>query len=425
MNANDSFERSVRGWLLADAEHQVPDHLEAVLQRTRTERQRPAWSSLERWLPMDTTLSARAAPALRPVWIVLILGLLLIALVAAVILAGSRSRTLPPFGLAANGEIFYALNGDIYAADPDGTDPRVLVGDREADFAVVASRDGTRIAFARALGGAQFELQIADADGGNVRDITSTPLVGVPLIAWSPDGTRLAVADASTSTLSIVHADGSERHDIDVDLEADQVFWRPNGDELIFRGYPLYAEELVGFHLVRADGTGYREILLLNPANGGDAAVLSPDGNQIMYTQWDGDGYPGGHLYVLDVATGDKRLLEFDGDEESDYFADWSPDGSRIVFNQGTAQQQYFVAVAPAEGGHATRLGPVMPWNAAAIAAFSPDGTKVMARYADGKIWIFDLAGGPGSQLEAGTLLPSWQRLAPDSLNEPCPGGGC
>src|SRR5262245_19750700 len=318
MNANDSFERSVSRWLQADAEHQVPDHLGAVLQRTRMERQRPAWSSLERWLPMDTTFNGRIAPALRPVSIVVIVGLLLVMLVAAVLLAGSRSRVLPPFGLAANGEIFYALDGDIYAADPDGTNPHVLVGHPVADFAVIASRDRTRSAFARALGGAQFELLIADADGSNVRDITPTPLVGVPGIEWSPDGTRLAVTDASTNTLSIIHADGSDRRDIKLELEADRVFWRPEGDELVFRGAPLYAAESVGFHVVRADGTGYREVLLLDPENGDASGVLSPDGNQIMYTQWDGDGYPGGHLYVVNVESGEKRILEFDGDEESD-----------------------------------------------------------------------------------------------------------
>src|SRR5262245_42102659 len=124
MNANDSFERSVSRWLHDDADHQVPDHLQAVLQRIRTERQRPAWSSLERWLPMDTTFSGRIAPTLRPVWIVVMLGLLLIVAVAAVLVAGSRPRVVPPFGLAANGELFYALNGDVYAVGPDGHDPR-------------------------------------------------------------------------------------------------------------------------------------------------------------------------------------------------------------------------------------------------------------------------------------------------------------
>ena len=59
---SDAFDRHVSDWLHADAEHRVPEHLDAVLRRTRTERQRPAWSSLERWLPVQTTLRFTPAP---------------------------------------------------------------------------------------------------------------------------------------------------------------------------------------------------------------------------------------------------------------------------------------------------------------------------------------------------------------------------
>ena len=72
MITNDAFERTVSDWLHADAEHRIPDHLDAVLRLTSAERQRPAWSSLERWLPMDTTFTGRLAPAMRPAWPILI-----------------------------------------------------------------------------------------------------------------------------------------------------------------------------------------------------------------------------------------------------------------------------------------------------------------------------------------------------------------
>ena len=62
MNRSDGFDHIVSDWLHADAEHRVPDHLDAVLRRTRTERQRPAWSSLERWLPVQPTLRLTRGP---------------------------------------------------------------------------------------------------------------------------------------------------------------------------------------------------------------------------------------------------------------------------------------------------------------------------------------------------------------------------
>lgn len=413
MNADDTFERTVSRWLHEAAQQQVPDHLETVLQRTRTERQRSAWSSPGRWLPMDTTFSGRIAPALRPAWILVAVGLLLITLVAAVLLGGSRPRVLPPFGLAANGVMFYADDGDIYVAAPDGNEPRLLDGGPSRDIAVVVSRDGAHIAIARLATGAQVEFLIADADGSDVRSMTPTPLAGLTWADWSPDGTRLAATDANS--LWILHADGVMPQRIDFDMTVDRAFWRPDGNQLVIRGLSLDAgSETAGFYVVGADGTGLREVILLDPENGDPDGALSPDGNQIVYTQWDGDAYPGGHLYVADVRTGDRRLLEFDGAHESDYFARWSPDGSQLVFNQGAAQEEYFVAVAPAKGGHATRLGPVMAWAAAAEVAFSPDGLKVIARYDDGSTWLFDRSGGPGRELEFGTsILPSWQRLAP------------
>ena len=48
-------------WLHEDATFRLPDHLDEVLAVTTVTRQRPAWSSLERWLPVDTT--PRPAPA--------------------------------------------------------------------------------------------------------------------------------------------------------------------------------------------------------------------------------------------------------------------------------------------------------------------------------------------------------------------------
>jgi len=106
MIANDPFERTVSNWLHADAEHRIPDHLDAVLRRTSSERQRPAWSSLERWLPVDTTFPRRFAPSFQRLRPMLLAALLLLTLLAVVLVAGSRPSRLPaPFGPAGNGAI--------------------------------------------------------------------------------------------------------------------------------------------------------------------------------------------------------------------------------------------------------------------------------------------------------------------------------
>src|SRR4051812_16613648 len=125
MNRTDRFDDIVSDWLHVDAEHRVPEHLDAVLRGTRTERQRPAWSSLERWLPVQTTL--RLTPVPRVAWLLVVLGLIL-AIGAAALWVGTRQRLPAPFGPARNGAIVSSHDGDIFAVDPVTHAERLLVG---------------------------------------------------------------------------------------------------------------------------------------------------------------------------------------------------------------------------------------------------------------------------------------------------------
>src|SRR6476659_47316 len=148
--ANDAFERTVTEWLHADAAHRVPDHLDAVLRVTSATSQRPAWSSLERWLPVDTTFRPRLFQTPRPSQ-VLLLGAVILALVAALLLyAGSQQHRLPPpFGPARNGIILSSGNGDIVQVDPAALARRTIVGGPTFDFGPGFSRDGTKLSFLR------------------------------------------------------------------------------------------------------------------------------------------------------------------------------------------------------------------------------------------------------------------------------------
>ena len=62
MSTNDMFGQELSTWLQEEGEHRVPDHLREVLVRTAATRQRPWWSSPERWLPMQTTLRLVPVP---------------------------------------------------------------------------------------------------------------------------------------------------------------------------------------------------------------------------------------------------------------------------------------------------------------------------------------------------------------------------
>ncbi|MEA2547225.1 MAG: hypothetical protein QOI09_2498, partial [Chloroflexota bacterium] len=115
MNSNDTFNRSLSDWLRDDSEHRVPDHLQAVLAQTIATRQRPWWSSLRRWLPVEVTLPGAPltrSGSWRPILVLAALGLLVAALLLLAV--GSRRHLPQPFGPARNGALVIGHDGDLF-----------------------------------------------------------------------------------------------------------------------------------------------------------------------------------------------------------------------------------------------------------------------------------------------------------------------
>ncbi|MCZ7546246.1 MAG: hypothetical protein M5R40_23190 [Anaerolineae bacterium] len=85
---------------------------------------------------------------------------------------------------------------DIYSVLP-GETPRRLIASVRTDWFPRWSPDGARVAFVSGGPDADdFQIYVADADGSNVRQVTTdaAALKGFPV--WSPDGTRLAYVAA-------------------------------------------------------------------------------------------------------------------------------------------------------------------------------------------------------------------------------------
>ena len=151
---------------------------------------------------MQTT--ARLAPQPRLGWLLLIVLALIAVVGVALLTAGQRTRPAPPFGLAANGAVAYAEDGDIYRYDiPTGQRLPLIIGPTY-DFGGTFSRDGTRLTFGRISAGhvddADPPLSILVAGdrrlGHQGADRTGQRQLLVRLVTgWGPDRLQDATAE--------------------------------------------------------------------------------------------------------------------------------------------------------------------------------------------------------------------------------------
>ena len=191
---------------------------------------------------MATSFTGRLAPTMRPAFPLVVLLLLVAMMAAIVVIVGSRQPRLPaPYGPADNGSILYSAHGDILIADPDGTDPRAVIGGPEDDVAPLVSSDGTRFVFFRKEFEGGYTLHAADIDGTDVAVLSQAPLRDPSWAYWSPDGSSVLVVHkiGAIDVVSTLAADGrGSIRQLDIgDIVPDSPMWRPpDGREIVLRG---------------------------------------------------------------------------------------------------------------------------------------------------------------------------------------------
>jgi Tol biopolymer transport system component len=420
MTTNDRLDRVMSSWLHEDADFRMPDHLDEVLQVTRVTRQRPAWSSLERWLPVDTTFRPRLFTVPRPGRLLLVAALVLLVLAIAILAAGSQQRLPPPFGLARNGDLATSRDGDIYLIDRTTQQSRLLsIGDG-FDFSPIFSRDGTKMMFLRSDGPltepAMLTLYVANADGSESRALTP-PTESLDWIDWSPDGTQIAYMAAGI--LWVTDIAGVQPKRLSVAGRVHFPTWLPpNGAEIVYRS----ETSRPGIYAI-APGTGERRRLSTRPAiNAFDyqGIAVSPDGSIVTFTRWSEAGIP--RVYALDTATGTERPFSATAGT-GQLGAIYSPDMKLVAYARIDLKGQFQIVVANGDGsGNERPIGPKKsgPRDNSSVPAswaFTPDGSALLVRYGDdtdGATHLMPLDGSPGTKLGSGGFeFVDMQRLAP------------
>ena len=431
MTTNEQFERGLTAWLHDDAAFRVPDHLDEVLAASAATGQRPAWSSLERWLPVDTTFRPRLFNMPSVGRVLAVAALILILVAVAVFAIGSQHRLPPPFGLARNGIFMTSADGDIFRIDPKTAETVGVVSGEGFDFSPIFSRDGTQFTFLRSdkpltsADPAILTLYVANADGSKLRALTP-PTKSLDWFDWSPNGTQ--VAYMAEGNLYVADVAGGEPRRLSGAGRIHFPTWRPpDGSEILFRSETRYP----AIYAISPDGESARRAVSKTLANNEfdyQSMAVSPDGTHLTFTRWDqhvSDVDIAGWLprvFVMDVATGAEVALPTASGTGQRGGA-YSPDGDLLAYARIYREGAFQLVIAKADGsGDLRTIGDKRPGKKDGSAvdaswAFTPDGTALVVRYGNddrGKTYLMPIDGSTAVDLGTGGFeFIDVQRLAP------------
>lgn len=213
-------------------------------------------------------------------------------------------------------------NYQLIIADADGYNPRTIASSRETLMSPSWSPDRKKLAYVGYERG-RSGIYIHDIASGQVKKILSEKGInGSP--SWSPDGTKMLVTLSFETNPDIYILDlqsGQRKRLTDhygIDTEAS---FSPDGQSVVFTsdrgGQPqIYKMSVSGGDAQRITFAGRQNL----------DASYSPDGKYLTLVNLDEGRY---RIALLDLATGNLRILSDGGLDESPSFA---PNGAVIIY---------------------------------------------------------------------------------------------
>ena len=237
------------------------------------------------------------------------------------------------------------------------------------------SPDGRTLASVQSdAGGWVVWREPVDRSAAPTKLYTSTARLGQ--VRWSPDGTRLAVAQADVHTVHVLNAGTGAV--LGSFARLDDPDWLPDSRTLVASDRSVQDEPLV-----RVDATTGRRLSQLANTSGAQHTAVSPDGRWIAYRSYFA-GLPG--LYIVPTAGGTPRKVSplWAGD------VTWRPDSRSLAFSSGTNVQGWWTATVGVDGTVGTPrqnlLGryaafDLMAWGGARV-SIAPSGATTGPRAA-------------------------------------------
>jgi dipeptidyl aminopeptidase/acylaminoacyl peptidase len=424
------FDDRVRAWLLERDPGEVPEALRASASRVPFEVRRPLVARLiERGLPMTEveTRFERIGVSRQILVTCVVIVLLLVGLAIGLLLVGGTQPRLPaPYGPAANGQIAFASEGDIFTVDPETGVTTAIVTGAENDTDPAWSLDGTRIVFRRTLPDeAGDRLYLARADGGGLVSLTPEPIANIISYSFSPDG-QSVMLDRGFGDTKIANADGTGVRSLDAPLAfcgqddgCDTSFRPPDGDQIVFVNGTSTA-----VNTVNIDGTGQQILVPQKSKTGVTSPRWSPDGARVAYGTWTYADTATIRAHIVNADGTMDRALPMPPGAVWEGPPVWSNDGTRLAIMRGYGPffERTVVAVVPAdEGGLGVETDPSLlaGWEDVNLEWAPDDSAILLTRTASD-------AAVPAQQVQIDPQTgefhetpwrtvsrPAWQRIAP------------
>jgi len=270
-------------------------------------------------------------------------------------------------------------------------------------------------------------IYAADADGGNVHQLTHTGTAGRPdtEATVSPDGRQLAYV-VNSRYIYVLPVTGGAPRRVANGARADYPTWSPDGRRIAFQEQSTcYQPDVVNgggdfekiFGItINAVASGKNVATAEACTDGYYMPAWSPDGKTLLLSTDDyykkggkNDSYLG--LFTAPFGKGKRGFLTH-SDHVRDYdylLGAWSPDGQRIACVRAPSSQKggggaLWLMNRDGAGGHA-----LVASVDQARPAWSPDGTTI-AYSTGGAVYTVPVAGGRPALILRGGSSPAWGR---------------